>query len=108
MIEMCIRDSCTFEQVQAAAKIANADEFIREMPEGYDTIIGERGVGPVSYTHLDTGVSLLCGISGWKTGRCLLCICDRWLCGDGCSCCKGSISQAVRGDHTYETHCISV
>lgn len=37
--------ACTFEQVQAAAKIANADEFIREMPEGYDTIIGERGVG---------------------------------------------------------------
>lgn len=36
---------CTFEQVQAAAKIANADEFIREMPEEYDTIIGERGVG---------------------------------------------------------------
>ena len=36
---------CTFEQVQAAAKIANADEFIREMPEGYDTMIGERGVG---------------------------------------------------------------
>ena len=36
---------CTFEQVQAAAKIANADEFIREMPDGYDTIIGERGVG---------------------------------------------------------------
>ena len=36
---------CTFQQVQAAAKIANADEFIREMPEGYDTIIGERGVG---------------------------------------------------------------
>lgn len=36
---------CTFEQVQAAAKIANADEFIREMPEGYNTIIGERGVG---------------------------------------------------------------
>lgn len=36
---------CTFEKVQAAAKIANADEFIREMPEGYDTIIGERGVG---------------------------------------------------------------
>lgn len=36
---------CTFEQVQAAAKIANADEFIREMPQGYDTIVGERGVG---------------------------------------------------------------
>ena len=39
------KPDCTFEQVQAAAKIANADEFIREMPEGYDTIIGERGVG---------------------------------------------------------------
>ncbi len=36
---------CTFEQVETAAKIANADEFIREMPDGYDTIIGERGVG---------------------------------------------------------------
>ena len=36
---------CTFEQVQAAAKIANADEYIREMQEGYDKIIGERGVG---------------------------------------------------------------
>ena len=40
-----VNPDCTFEQVQAAAKIANADEFIREMPEGYDTIIGERGVG---------------------------------------------------------------
>lgn len=36
---------CTFEQVEAAAKIANADEFIRQMPDGYDTIIGERGMG---------------------------------------------------------------
>ena len=28
-----------------AAKIAQADEFIREMPQGYDTIVGERGLG---------------------------------------------------------------
>jgi len=27
-----------------AAKLANADEFILEMPEGYDTMVGERGV----------------------------------------------------------------
>ncbi|RXI36662.1 type I secretion system permease/ATPase [Malaciobacter mytili] len=27
----------------AAAKIAGADEFISEMPEGYDTLVGERG-----------------------------------------------------------------
>ncbi len=27
-----------------AAELANADEFIREMPEGYDTMVGERGV----------------------------------------------------------------
>ncbi len=37
--------NCTFEEVQAAAKIANADEFIKKMSEGYDTIVGERGMG---------------------------------------------------------------
>ncbi len=37
--------NCTFEEVQEAAKIANADEFIRNMPDGYDTIVGERGMG---------------------------------------------------------------
>lgn len=34
-----------FEQVKAAAKSADANLFIKNMPEGYDTIIGERGVG---------------------------------------------------------------
>jgi ATP-binding cassette subfamily B protein len=32
------------EAVVAAAVAARADEFIRELPEGYDTLIGERGV----------------------------------------------------------------
>lgn len=33
----------TRDQVIRAAKIANADEFIQELPEGYDTNIGDRG-----------------------------------------------------------------
>lgn len=33
------------EAVVHAAKVAEADAFIRKMPEGYDTIVGERGVG---------------------------------------------------------------
>jgi len=31
-------------EIIQAAETANADEFIREMPQGYDTMIGERGV----------------------------------------------------------------
>ncbi|WP_040285832.1 ABC transporter ATP-binding protein [Sporosarcina koreensis] len=34
----------TEEEVIAAAKAANAHEFIMELPEGYDTEVGERGV----------------------------------------------------------------
>ncbi len=34
----------TLEQIIDAAIAAGADEFIREMPDGYDTHIGERGV----------------------------------------------------------------
>jgi ABC-type multidrug transport system fused ATPase/permease subunit len=33
----------TREQVVAAAKVANAHEFIMQTPEGYDTLIGDRG-----------------------------------------------------------------
>ncbi len=38
------RPDATFEQVVAAAKAAEADEFIRSLPDGYDTVIGEQGL----------------------------------------------------------------
>lgn len=31
------------EEVLAAARLANCDEFVRELPNGYDTVIGENG-----------------------------------------------------------------
>lgn len=34
----------TDEEVIAAAKAANAHEFIMDLPDGYDTLVGERGV----------------------------------------------------------------
>ena len=38
------RLDATDEEVEAAARAANADLFIRELPHGYDTNIGERGL----------------------------------------------------------------
>ena len=32
------------DEMYSAAKIANADDFIQNLPDGYDTLIGERGV----------------------------------------------------------------
>lgn len=37
------RPDATEEEVEAAAKAANAHEFIGSLPEGYDTVAGERG-----------------------------------------------------------------
>lgn len=35
----------SMEEIIRAAKLAKAHDFIMEMPEGYDTIVGERGLG---------------------------------------------------------------
>jgi len=37
-------DNCPIDKIIAAARAANAHAFISEMPEGYDSLIGERGV----------------------------------------------------------------
>lgn len=46
-----IRDNIAFgrldateDEIVAAARLANADEFIARLPQGYDTLVGERGV----------------------------------------------------------------
>ena len=37
------KKDATDEEVLKAARLANCDEFVRELPEGYDTMIGENG-----------------------------------------------------------------
>jgi ABC-type multidrug transport system fused ATPase/permease subunit len=37
------RGTATRNEIEAAARLANAHEFISKMPQGYDTMIGERG-----------------------------------------------------------------
>lgn len=39
------KPACSFDDVVRVAKIANAHEFILNTPDGYDTIVGERGMG---------------------------------------------------------------
>jgi ABC-type multidrug transport system fused ATPase/permease subunit len=38
------RTSATFDEIVDAAKIADAHSFIEEMPDGYSTLVGERGL----------------------------------------------------------------
>jgi subfamily B ATP-binding cassette protein MsbA len=38
------RPDATMEEVRAAARVAHCDEFVEEFPNGYETIVGERGV----------------------------------------------------------------
>lgn len=37
------RENATLDEIKAAAKFANADEFIERLPEGYDTVLAEGG-----------------------------------------------------------------
>ncbi|HEY8291629.1 MAG TPA: ABC transporter ATP-binding protein, partial [Thermomicrobiales bacterium] len=39
------KPSATEDEIEAAARAAQADGFIRALPQGYETIVGERGVG---------------------------------------------------------------
>jgi subfamily B ATP-binding cassette protein MsbA len=38
------RPSATRGEVEEVARLANCDEFVRGFPQGYDTVVGERGV----------------------------------------------------------------
>jgi ABC-type multidrug transport system fused ATPase/permease subunit len=38
------RADATDEQVEEAARLAQANEFVERLPDGYDTVIGERGI----------------------------------------------------------------
>jgi ABC-type multidrug transport system fused ATPase/permease subunit len=38
------KPGATIEQIREAARVAHCEEFILRFPEGYDTIVGERGV----------------------------------------------------------------
>ena len=38
------KPDATLDQIMRAAELANANEFIEKMPDGYNTMVGERGV----------------------------------------------------------------
>ncbi|MDE7273267.1 MAG: ABC transporter ATP-binding protein/permease [Lachnospiraceae bacterium] len=40
----CGKENATFEEVVEACKNANIHDFIQQLPEGYETLVGERGV----------------------------------------------------------------
>ena len=39
------KDWMTHDHVEAAAQAADAHEFVSKLPKGYETVIGEKGVG---------------------------------------------------------------
>ena len=45
-------ESATQEQIEQAARIANAHEFIMQTEQGYDTNIGDRGGRQIGRAHV--------------------------------------------------------
>ncbi len=39
-----VKPTATEQEITTAAKLAHAHEFIQELPKGYDTLVGERGI----------------------------------------------------------------
>lgn len=37
-------ENCTDQMIEEAARLANAEEFIKETPDGYDTVVGDSGI----------------------------------------------------------------
>ena len=49
----------TDEEIRAAARLANADGFIRHLPQGYDTVITGDGAGlSLSLIHISTATPI--------------------------------------------------
>ncbi len=38
------RPDASQKEIERAAKLANAHEFVKDLPDGYDTLVGERGI----------------------------------------------------------------
>jgi ATP-binding cassette subfamily B protein len=38
------KDGCTPEEIERAARVANLHDLIAQLPQGYDTVVGERGL----------------------------------------------------------------
>ena len=47
------RPGAAMDDITAAARTASVHDVIESFEHGYSTVVGERGVTPVSYTHLD-------------------------------------------------------
>ncbi|MCG8587988.1 MAG: ABC transporter ATP-binding protein/permease [Proteobacteria bacterium] len=90
-------------QVEAAARVACAHEFIERLPQGYDTLLGERGTKlstgqrqrlsiaralvkdapilvldePTAALDAETELRVLANLSAWGRGRCIFLITHR-------------------------------